>query len=94
MEHLEDPETVFGEINRVLKPGGIFLFKTPNRRHYMPLIAQLTPYRFHQFINKLRGRDSEDTFQPVIVQQHRTGHHLGSQNGLGGFRHSADRRAS
>lgn len=62
MEHLDDPETVFGEISRVLKPGGIFLFKTPNRRHYMPLIAQLTPYRFHQFINKLRGRDSEDTF--------------------------------
>lgn len=62
MEHLDDPETVFGEISRVLKPGGILLFKTPNRNHYMPFIAQLTPHRFHQFINKLRGRDSDDTF--------------------------------
>lgn len=62
MEHLDDPETVFGEISRVLKPGGVLLFKTPNRSHYMPLIARLTPHRFHQFINKLRGRESEDTF--------------------------------
>lgn len=28
----------------------------------MPLIAQLTPYRFHQFINRLRGRHEGDTF--------------------------------
>jgi SAM-dependent methyltransferase len=62
MEHLDDPEKVFSEISRVLKPGGILLFKTPNRSHYMPIIARLTPHRFHQFINKLRGRDSEDTF--------------------------------
>jgi ubiquinone/menaquinone biosynthesis C-methylase UbiE len=62
MEHLEDPKTVFAEISRVLKPGGILLFKTPNRSHYMPLIARLTPHRFHQFINKLRGRAAEDTF--------------------------------
>ena len=62
MEHLDDPGTVFAEIARVLKPGGVLLFKTPNRNHYMPLIARLTPLGFHKFINKLRGRDSDDTF--------------------------------
>jgi len=62
LEHLADPSEVFKEVIRVLKPGGVFLFKTPNKNHYMPTIARLTPHRFHQFINKLRGRDEVDTF--------------------------------
>lgn len=62
LEHLANPMLVFSEVNRVLKPGGRFLFKTPNRWHYMPLIAQLTPTRFHKFFNKKRGRAFDDTF--------------------------------
>lgn len=62
LEHLENPEKVFSEIERVLKPGGILLVKTPNKRHYVPLIARLTPHAFHRFFNRLRGRQSEDTF--------------------------------
>lgn len=62
MEHLDDPGTVFSEIRRVLKPGGILLFKTPNRNHYMPLISRMTPHGFHQFYNRLRGREKTDTF--------------------------------
>ena len=62
MEHIEDPGRVFGEIARVLKPSGKLLFKTPNKTHYMPLIARLTPHRFHQWINRKRGRDETDTF--------------------------------
>ncbi len=52
----------FDEIYRVLKPGGVFLGKTPNQYHYMPLISKLTPTSFHKWYNKLRGRDSENTF--------------------------------
>ena len=62
LEHLEEPQKVFAEIARVLKEGGVFLFKTPNRFHYMPLIARLTPHRFHRFVNKLRDREEVDTF--------------------------------
>lgn len=62
LEHLEDPRQVFSEIARVLKPGGCFLFKTPNRWHYMPIIARLTPHWFHRFVNQLRGRAVVDTF--------------------------------
>jgi SAM-dependent methyltransferase len=62
LEHLETPEAVFCEVARVLRPGGLFLVKTPNRRHYVPLAARLTPHRFHRAFNRLRGRAADDTF--------------------------------
>ena len=62
LEHLEKPERVFAEVRRILRPGGVFLAKTPNRFHYVPLIAQLTPHSFHRFVNKFRGRNEADTF--------------------------------
>ena len=38
------------------------MFKTPNKWHYMPTIARLTPHGFHQYVNKIRGRAEIDTF--------------------------------
>ena len=62
MEHLENPSKVMREVWRVLKPGGVFIFKTPNVYHYMPTIARMTSHSVHQWINKKRGRESCDTF--------------------------------
>lgn len=61
-EHVAEPSTFAGEISRVLKPGGQYLALTPNRLHYVSLIAALTPTSFHQWLNARRGRDEEDTF--------------------------------
>lgn len=62
MEHIDDPEKTLTEIARVLKPGGSFFFKTPNKYHYMPVIANMTPHWFHAWVNGVRGRDAVDTF--------------------------------
>lgn len=54
-EHLERPEEVFSELRRILKGGGHLVFHTPNRFHYVPLAAKLTPHRFHVWFNRQRG---------------------------------------
>jgi SAM-dependent methyltransferase len=65
LEHVENPNRFFAEIHRVLKPGGLFLAKTPNKRHYVAIIARITPHGFHEYINKKRGRRVQDTFRTV-----------------------------
>lgn len=62
LEHLENAERVFSEIIRTMKPGGVLIFKTPNKYHYVPLIARLTPHRLHALMVRGRGRSKEDVF--------------------------------
>lgn len=72
LEHLAEPEIVFKEIARVLKPGGVFLFKTPNKWHYVPTIARLTPHGFHERVNRWRGRVAADVF-PTLYRANSAG---------------------
>jgi 2-polyprenyl-3-methyl-5-hydroxy-6-metoxy-1,4-benzoquinol methylase len=62
LEHVEVPGPLFKEVCRVMRTGGVFFAKTPNRTHYMPLLAMCTPHSFHTLVNRLRGRNSTDTF--------------------------------
>jgi SAM-dependent methyltransferase len=61
-EHLTAPEPVFRELARVLRPGGRLLLLTPNRWHYVPLVARLAPHRLHVAFNRRRGVDARDVF--------------------------------
>ncbi len=62
LEHLVDPEGAFLEVFRVLKEDGVFLVKTPQRFHYVPLIARMTPLWLHKAINRRRNRADADIF--------------------------------
>lgn len=67
LEHIAEPKAFLKEVSRILKPGGLFLGKTPNKFHYMPLIARFTPLWFHKFYNNLRGRQTDDTFPTTYL---------------------------
>jgi SAM-dependent methyltransferase len=65
LEHLRTPETVFGEVHRVLRPGGHFVFLTPNLRN--PLLAfnragRALPQLQRRLVPRLYGRVEADTF--------------------------------
>ncbi len=62
LEHVEHPAIFLREVQRVLKPGGVYIVKTPNIYHYIPCIARITPDWFHVFYNKLRGVSADDVF--------------------------------
>ena len=62
-EHLADPQAVYAEFSRVLRPGGVVVFLTANMWDYGTLIARLVPNRFHaRIVAKVEGRAAEDTF--------------------------------
>jgi SAM-dependent methyltransferase len=60
LEHLEKPQFTVAEAFRVLRPGGFFLFRTPNLIYYVCIVASLTPHWFHRLVaNRLRNLPSE-----------------------------------
>ena len=72
VEHLSRPGVAMAEVARVLKPGGRFLLLTPNRFHYVPLVAGLAPQRLHVWFNRRRGVPERDVF-PTLYRANTAG---------------------
>jgi SAM-dependent methyltransferase len=67
LEHVQDPAHVAREIDRVLKPGGWFCARTPNRWGYVGMMVRLTPNANHKALLRhlQRCRSAEDVFPTV-----------------------------
>lgn len=66
LEHVEHVESLASELFRVLRSGGVFLFRTPNRWHYVSVGGRLIPRRLHAWIaNGLRDlpEEADDPFR-------------------------------
>ncbi len=64
LEHIGDPAYFAGEVERVLKPGGWFCARTPNRWGYIAMAARLIPDGMQSRILKFTQptRKEEDVF--------------------------------
>jgi SAM-dependent methyltransferase len=71
VEHVENPERLLREVHRVLVPGGVFLFHTPNARYFEVAIAHRLPSGFVKRVaGLLDGRASDDIF-PTFYRMNR-----------------------
>jgi len=63
VEHLDRPDGQFKEIGRVLKPGGHFVFHTPNIVGYTAIMGRLVPRLFKdKLIFLFERREEKDVF--------------------------------
>lgn len=63
VEHVLNPSRLLSEINRVLVPGGLFLFHTPNANYFEVAIARRIPSAVMKVVARfLDGRGEDDIF--------------------------------
>ncbi|MGB1285879.1 MAG: class I SAM-dependent methyltransferase [Aggregatilineales bacterium] len=63
VEHFEDPDAAFTEMQRVLKPGGKLIFLTTNAHNYIPVFSRLVPDGLqHTIIQTFLRRPAHESF--------------------------------
>lgn len=64
VEHVRDGVTHLREVERVLRPGGHYVFRTVNRLHYLGFISSATPHWFHRLVANRARKLSSSSHDP------------------------------
>ncbi len=67
LEHIDDPDFFFSELDRVMKPGGRICMRTVNKRGYVALAARLIPNKYHA---KVTGAVQDDRLEEDVFPTH------------------------
>jgi 2-polyprenyl-3-methyl-5-hydroxy-6-metoxy-1,4-benzoquinol methylase len=63
VEHVAEPAEALQHVSKLLKPGGLFIFHTPNYLNYQTILVSLLPQGIKNAMAKrLEERDEEDVF--------------------------------
>jgi SAM-dependent methyltransferase len=73
LEHVQDPAAFVAELRRVLRPGGVFLARTVNRRSVLAVGSRAVPQRAHaRVLARLQpGRQEQDVFPTAYLMNSR-----------------------
>jgi len=64
LEHIENPAALMSEVWRVLRPGGVFLFCTPNKYYPASLLASLLPEEIKsRLVARVTPRRESDVYR-------------------------------
>lgn len=78
MEHVADPSAFMQALSRCLKPGGVFIFATPNAKHYFTRIAKLcNTLRIDEHVLRLaKGKEHVDEYHYPVVYKFNDEHSI------------------
>jgi ubiquinone/menaquinone biosynthesis C-methylase UbiE len=84
LEHLTEPQPVFEELSRVLRPGGHLVILAPNAWNYVTIAQRLVPHGLqHRLTRAIYGREDKDTFP--LAYKANTRRSLDGRLGRAGF---------
>ena len=77
-EHIVEPAHSMAKIAELLKPGGLAVIYTPNKRSPVPLVTRLVPNKHHHFFKRMlwdgQARDTFPTAFKLNTRQALAGH--------------------
>lgn len=63
LEHLPEPGSVFSGFQRILKPGGLLVFKTPSLHAPLIALSRMVSFRLHRILKKgMTGANEDEVF--------------------------------